>query len=94
MPVREGRDTSVSKMGVVNTHDEIEHMVPDMRKINKEVEKEILLSDLQEVVILINLKLNLWQNKLLLMFKQFQNIQLDLKVCQCIYQHNMISDNH
>ena len=45
MPVREGRDTSVSKMGVVNTHDEIEYMVPDMRKINKEVEKEILLSD-------------------------------------------------
>ena len=45
MPVKEGRDTSVSKMGVVNTHDEIEYMVPDMRKINKEVEKEILLSD-------------------------------------------------
>ena len=45
MPVREGRDTSVSKMGVVNTHDKIEYMVPDMRKVNKEVEKEILLSD-------------------------------------------------
>ena len=45
MPVKEGRDTSVSKMGVVNTHDKIEYMVPDMRKVNKEVEKEILLSD-------------------------------------------------
>ena len=45
MPVREGKETNYSNLDVVNTAQNIEYMVPDMRKLNKEVEKEVLLSD-------------------------------------------------